>query len=329
MDIFETGIAFITWLQGLGLWLAGLMNFISFLGVEEFYLLLAPAVFWCLDAGLGLQIALFLMVSNGLNASFKMLFHGPRPYWFDASVRSLSANAETSFGIPSGHAQHAVVMWGALANYFKRRWVWAVAILLMFLIGLSRIFLAVHFPHDVLAGWLIGILLLWALTLASKPVVAWMQRLGAAQQYLAALGAALALILLAWLSRLYAAGFAIPAEWPANALAAFPDEPIAPLSLNGVISNAGAFFGLAAGAIWLKPRGGFDTKGDWKQYAGRYFIGLIGTLVMWRGLALIFPGGENLLAYVLRFIRYGLVGIWITALAPMLFWRLKLAQPRV
>ncbi len=327
MNIFEIGITFINWLQSLGLWLAGPMNFISFLGVEEFYLVLAPAIFWCVDARLGLQMGLFLMACNSLNASFKMLFHGPRPYWYDPSIRSLSANAESSFGVPSGHSQNAVVMWGTLANYFKRRWFWIVAVLLIMLIGISRLILAVHFPHDVLAGWLIGALLLVLMIWLSKPISAWMQRLSMPQQYLAALGASLGLILLAWLSRLYAAGFTIPTEWAANALAAFPDEPISPTSLSGVISQGGAFFGLAAGAIYLKPRGGFNTKGSWLQFAGRYIIGVIGLLLLWRGLAMIFPGGETLVGFLFRYIRYALVGAWITALAPLLFWRLKLAQP--
>ncbi|HNT23994.1 MAG TPA: phosphatase PAP2 family protein [Anaerolineales bacterium] len=326
MNIFEIGISFINWLQSLGLWLAGPMNFISFLGVEEFYLLLAPAIFWCVDAGLGLQMGLFLMASNGLNASFKMLLHGPRPYWYDPSIRSLSANAESSFGVPSGHSQNAVVMWGTLANYLKRRWFWVVAILLILLIGISRLILAVHFLHDVLIGWLIGALLLALMLWLSKPISAWVQRLSMPQQYLVALGASLGLILLAWLSRLYASGFSISAEWAANALAAFPDEPIAPLSMSGVISQAGAFFGLAAGAIYLRPRGGFNTQGTWQQYAGRYIIGVIGVLALWRGLALIFPGGETLLAFIFRYLRYALVGAWITALAPLLFWRLKLAK---
>src|SRR6185436_699755 len=71
----------------------------------------------------------------------------------------------TSFGFPSGHAQNAATAWIATAFYFKKRWIWTTAILLISLVGLSRVYLGVHFPTDVLGGWVIGALFacLWLL----------------------------------------------------------------------------------------------------------------------------------------------------------------------
>jgi hypothetical protein len=59
----------------------------------------------------------------------------------------------------------------------------------------------------------------------------------------------------------------------------------------------------------------------------RYVLGVIGVLVIWRGLDVIFPDGENLVALVFRYLRYGLVGLWVSALGPLVFLRLNLAEP--
>jgi hypothetical protein len=63
-----------------------------------------------------------------------------------------------------------------------------------------------------------------------------------------------------------------------------------------------------------------------RQRLLRYPIGLVGVLIFWYGLGLVFPRGDDWLAYTLRYIRYALIGVWITALAPLLFMRLGLAK---
>ena len=63
--------------QSLGGWLELPMKALTFLGSEEFYLLFGPAIYWCLDAVIGLHVALFLNISIPLNAAFKFAFHGP------------------------------------------------------------------------------------------------------------------------------------------------------------------------------------------------------------------------------------------------------------
>jgi membrane-associated phospholipid phosphatase len=143
-NLLNAGIQFIIWLQSLGSWLTPIMKVITFMGNEQFYLLIAPAILWCLDATLGLRVGIFLMINGMVNTAFKVAFHGPRPYWYSSDVSALGS-AENSFGAPSGHAQHSVVVWGALAERIKQRWVWIIAILLMFFIGVSRLYLAVHF----------------------------------------------------------------------------------------------------------------------------------------------------------------------------------------
>ncbi len=321
--IWNAGIEIILYLQNLGEWLIGPMQFFTFLGNEEFYLFVAPVVFWCIDMRLGLSLGLRLMVSGSVNSIFKYAFRQPRPFWIDERVAPYSI--ETSFGLPSGHSQNAVVVWGTLAAWIGRRWAWITAALIAFLIGLSRMYLGVHFPTDVLAGWAIGALLLWLFSRWEKPLFAWVRRHHRGNQVLIALGASLFLILLGFLVRLTAQGWQLPEAWGQLAAQADPAHgPINPLALSGLISNAGVFFGLAAGAVILEARGGFDAKGPLWQRVVRFILGIIGVFLIWYGLGEIFPRGEYLVAYVLRYLRYALVGLWVT-LAPLLFIRLRLA----
>ncbi len=323
--IQDWGIAIILFLQGLGPALMIPMKAFTFLGNEEFFLAVAPAVYWCLDTALGLRLGLLLMVSAGLNSAVKLAFHTPRPYWHDPRVSALTT--ETSFGIPSGHSQNAVVVWGRLATYINKSWAWILALALMFFIGLSRLYLGVHFPSDVLSGWLLGALILWAAIKWEPGLVQWLRQIGPTGQLLAALGVSLALILLSWSARQVLGSWTFPAEWADNIRIALPGKELPnPLDLSGPISNGGAFFGLAAGAILLAGRGGYQARGAWWQLLARYLIGLVGVLVLWRGLDLVFPEGENLIAAALRYLRYALVGVWVTGLAPLVFIRARLSR---
>jgi membrane-associated phospholipid phosphatase len=78
---------------------------------------------------------------------------------------------EHSFSFPSGHSVGAVVLygtityliWSHLHDFAQRTTVVSCALLLIAGIGLSRVYLGVHYPTDVAAGYLVG--LLWLLTL--------------------------------------------------------------------------------------------------------------------------------------------------------------------
>jgi len=102
------------------------------------------------------------------------------------------------------------------------------------------------------------------------------------------------------------------------------------LALTGVVSNAGTFFGLALGAIMLLKSGGYNAHGTWWQLLVRYLFGLVGVLLFWKGLDVVFsalaPDDATLLAFLLRYLRYGMVGFWVAGLAPRIFIRLKLAK---
>ncbi len=314
---------FVAAVQGLGGWLEAPMRFFSFLGSEEFYLLALPILYWCIDAGLGLRVGLILLVSAGINEALKMAFHMPRPYWVSADVKPLSA--ESSFGLPSGHSQNAVSIWGIVAVYLNKRWAWISAVALMFLIGVSRLYLGVHFPQDVLAGWGIGALLLWGFARFWSPVANWLKGQNAGKQIGIAAAVSFLILLVGALPYAGLSDWTLPADWSMNAARAGDPLPD-PVSMSGILTSAGTLFGLACGLVWMNAQGGYQASGPAAKRVLRLVLGVVGVLILRYGLGAIFPSGSTLAAFAFRYLRYALIGAWVSGGAPFLFVRLKLAN---
>jgi len=320
--IWNTGITWNIFLQNLGSWLKAPMEGFSFLGTEYFFLLLLPALYWCIEAGIGLRVGVILLLSTSVNDALKMAFHGPRPYWYSADV--IGYAKETSFGVPSGHAQIATGVWGMLAASLRKWWAWFIAILVILLIGISRLYLGVHFPLDVILGWLIGALLLWLVIRFWGSVTKWLTKMSLGQQILASFLSSLILILFslipyAWLK---STNWQAPQSWAEYAKNA--------ITMSGAFTTAGTFFGLLAGLAWFDRQGGFDSAGPLGKRIMRYLVGVVGVVIFYLGLKVLFgliaPDSEALFPDILRYIRYFLVGAWMSAGAPWVFVRLNLAD---
>lgn len=313
------------YLQSLGNWTYSIMKALSFLGQEEFFLVLMPFLYWCVDARLGLRVGMMLLLSNGVNGFLKVTFAGPRPYWLESSVEGVIG--ESSFGIPSGHAQIAASVWGYLAALIRKRGFTIVAILIIFLIGLSRLFLGVHFLRDVLSGWLIGALLVLLFIRLEPAFVRTISKWSFRQKMLGILAGCTLLLIIFLVPFWLRDSYLLPQTWLNNALADVPDVTPYPLSRDGVFTVIGTILGMLFGYTWFTHRYGvFNTEGSPPVVLLRFVLGLAGVLVLWFGLGQLFPRSEDLIGYGLRLFRYTLIGLWVSAVAPMIFMALKLAK---
>ncbi|AFZ08307.1 phosphoesterase PA-phosphatase related protein [Oscillatoria nigro-viridis PCC 7112] len=91
-----------------------------------------------------------------LNNGMKLFFAKPRPHIFPSLI------SETSFSFPSGHALGGFVMYGFLAYLLSSRFpkyskfIYTLAVITIAAIGLSRIYIGVHWPTDIIAGYGVG-----------------------------------------------------------------------------------------------------------------------------------------------------------------------------
>jgi hypothetical protein len=90
----------------------------------------------------------------------------------------------------------------------------------------------------------------------------------------------------------------------------------------------GLIFGLGAALALASRHARFNAGGAWAKRAARFVVGIIGILILWLGLALVFPDEPLALALSLRYLRYALTIFWVIYLAPLVFLRAKLAEPQ-
>lgn len=290
-SIWQWGLALIVAIQSVhGPVLDGIFRAISFLGEEEFYLLLFPALLWCVDVRLGFRLGLIFLVSVYVNSLVKELVAQPRPFDLDPSVKLIEAQG---YGLPSGHAQAAVVIWGGVAAHARKGWVWGAAIVLAGLIGFSRVYLGAHFPTDVLVGWAIGaaLLLVWlgVYDRAAARITRWP----------------------------LAGQIALAVAVPAVLAILFPD--------TGAVTATGAMAGVAAGHAVRARFLSVSAQGPSWQRVVRFLLGAIVLAGIYLGLRAVFPAQGEPLHLLFRFVRFGALGVWIGLGAPWVFRLLRLA----
>jgi membrane-associated phospholipid phosphatase len=266
---------------------------VTFTCEEEFLIISLSLVFWCMDCAMGVRLAFAYCLSSGLNYWLKDLIAHPRPYDFDPSLKLFDTEG---YGLPSNHSQEALLLWGIVAAKFRRTWVWVVSILMIVLVGFSRVYLGLHFPTDVVAGWAIGAILLVTYLRWGARIEAWLDQAGLKVQL--ALAVVVPLVIL------------LPHPNPTSGLA----------TVTAVLMGMGVGLALGRQVAPFSPAGPLWRRGV------RFLVGAVGLLAIYLGLKFVFPDEGESLYFAMRFIRYALVGLWAMLGAPWLFLRLGLAS---
>jgi len=159
LNQFELGI--LHWIDGTfrNPVLDVVMPFISFLGDAGWCWILISLVClaWKPSRKLGLTMAFALLLSLLVaNVTLKPLVARIRPFDLDPAITLLIA-PPTDYAFPSGHTQASFA--SAMAIFCNHKKAGTAALVIAFLMGLSRLYLNVHFLSDVLAGAIFGIIL--------------------------------------------------------------------------------------------------------------------------------------------------------------------------
>ena len=175
---FPWEVSLMEWLQshigGAGI---SLISFFSMFGEELLLILILGFVYWSYDKKLGRTIGLSAIMGLTWNTMAKNVALRRRPYFDHEGIRILRVVepeadiydiAAQGYSFPSGHSTNAATVFGALAVNLRRRWVTVVAIVLPLLTGISRFVVGAHYPTDVLAGWLLGVISVLIVRLMQK-----------------------------------------------------------------------------------------------------------------------------------------------------------------
>ncbi len=120
----------------------------TWLGYPTFLLFFLPFFYWTWNKAVATRLMVLVVLTIFLNGVLKDYWMNPRP---DAAFR-LDPGVGETFGMPSGHAQIAAVLWLWLAYEIGRTWAWGTAIFVVLMICLSRIYLGVHDMEDIVVG---------------------------------------------------------------------------------------------------------------------------------------------------------------------------------
>ena len=290
--LLDWGIEVVLWFQQFSPGLDSFFKGVTFLGDKEFFLILLPLVYWCLDRQVGARLLMLLLISACTNEFAKLLAGQPRPFDYDSRVIKIAH--EDSGGFPSGHTQNSVVVWGYLACRFKKLPLWIFTGFMLLIIPLSRIYLGVHFPTDIIGGYVIGVLILLFFLGLSPRAEAWLVKKGFFWQLGTSIGLPTLLLILN------------------------------PSGNDDFLTAVGAFMGVAVGVAMERRWVHFCSGGLWSKQVIRYFLGIVVLVGLWIGLRIAFSQLEP--SGLFRVIRYALVGLWGGFGAPWMFVRLKLAE---
>lgn len=272
----------------------------TMLGEEGIYILIIAVFFWAISKKKGFIMASTLLVSLYFNTFLKMIFHTPRPFEAIPDLQGKRLETATGYAFPSGHTQGASSFYATLIYLFKNKILRVFCILAIFLVGISRLYLGVHWPVDVIGGWILGIGVAWYI--ASKVNDLWdnseeLKRF----LYIFMIISTVITIVMIILEFVSFKGTVKIDDYFKGA---------------GMVMGCFAGFVLESGFLKFDPKAGSKAK-----KVLRVITGLMGVIILQNGLKLILP--EYFLSH---FIRYAVMGFWITYLFPFLGTKIRLFE---
>ena len=284
------------------------MLLVTKFGEETALLVAALIAFWCVDKKKGYFLMSVGFAGTIATSFLKLLCRIPRPWVLDENFTILEAarEAATGYSFPSGHSQTAVGAFGSLAIIAKKKWLKALFILIAVLVPVSRMYIGVHTPWDVLAGAALSLLLM----LIFRPLV-----LERGDRCIKGLIAGMLLLAIGYL--LYVEFYPFPADMdPHNISAGIKNA----YTLIGCLGAMAVVYAVDEKCIQ------FTTEAIWWAQILKVILGLVLVLLVKEGLRtpLEIVFAEHMAA---RAVRYFLVVLTAGTIWPMTFrWFSKLGE---
>lgn len=298
------GLDVILWLQeNRTEWMEVLSQILDQLGAELGYIAILGLIYWVINKRHGLRLIFALFIISLVTFILKDTLVRPRP--FVAFPDLVTPVFETSgFGLPSGHTSFAVVVWGYIALWVRKWWMWVFAIFYISLQATARMVAGVHFPQDIALGILIGIM---TLVLYYPLVQRW-------QAF--------------WEAQTSTVQLAIAVVVPFALTGIILSFSLSVEQIEAYLTMVGLALGAGVGNVIELHRIRFEAHPDPTRQFIQFIVGSILVIAVLFGLSPLFDliAETGTLAHILRVIRYGIAGVVAVALVPYIGIQLNIAQ---
>ncbi len=244
---------FINWIQSFNTpFLDQFFIYVTMLGEEFFYIFVLSLFYWCVNKEGTRYFVMILTFSAVINGALKEIVNSSRPFQVEA-VRALRTETAHGSSFPSGHTQTVTAFYGTLIYKFKNIFITIFSVIIILLVALSRIYLGVHWPRDVVAGIVLAIL--------SIAVIHKITMLDEKKGI----------------------------EWPYYAVTAIVIVSMFFLHSETFIKATGAFLGFMLGYLVEDHYVKFDVRADGFAQIMKFVIGMLCTLIIFEGLKFVLP----------------------------------------
>ena len=353
--LLDKELRFVIWIQKkFSPWLDYPAIVIHYLFKDDFLMLLSPISVFLFNYYTGMVLAITCILVEIYGGLLKWVCRSPRPSWADTNGQLVNRKGEweQDYGFPSAHSMLATSMamstlliyidikcdpqFMAVHDINKDRNVLLIffiaAIILSLLTGLSRIYFAVHYPRDVIGGYILGVLLglsIYFLIKKTRHINGWVS-IG-----IGIILTGITSLLMIITRPLCPQDRVQMPTWEANALKAWnarngqnvTKHPVGlhPRSIARYLKAYGILFGLWIGdPIFRLSHNGnvYHECQEWTKTKGiRFGIGMPGIFVLFAFIYFILPkiSTSKIFRYTTEAIFGVLVGLWMSVIPATIF----------
>ena len=273
-----------------------LFSAITMLGEQYFAIIVISYIYWNVSKKYGFMIAFSYIISVFANSLLKIAFNTQRPFQVLDTIEGKRLHTATGYAFPSGHTQGTASLWAAWASMVKRKWFWAIAISAALLVAVSRLYLGVHWPVDVLGGLFFG----WIIAI---PLFLFLDKIYDDKKKIKRFIISTLAIIFGSMSIFFVYLYTTESSLPDNTI----------LKILGII------LGFSAGFLLDLQTSVFEIQHKISIKLLRFLLGIITVVGLLVGLKALFPVHD-----FFTFLRYALVGFWLAYAFPFLAKKIRL-----
>lgn len=134
------------------------MLIITSFGSVYFSIFVVCIIYWCYNKDIGFKLGIIMACSGVLNSIVKSLVRSPRPIGVEG-VNSIGEFSAPGYSFPSGHTQNITTLGVSMYIFTRSRVIFILSVILIVLVGISRLYLGLHWPIDILGGFVLSLII--------------------------------------------------------------------------------------------------------------------------------------------------------------------------